>query len=49
MIFKKKKLPIEKYLVVAEDDNNVRPKSINELFDDVRSIHFFKLYTLFIF
>ena len=40
MIYKKKRLLIEKYLVVAEDDNNVRPKTINELFDDVRSIHF---------
>ena len=29
-----------KILVIAEDDGNVRPKSIEELFDDVRSIHF---------
>jgi len=27
-------------LVIAEDDENVRPKTINELFLDVRSIHF---------
>ena len=36
----KKEAAYRKILVVAEDDNNVRPKSINELFDDVRSIHF---------
>ena len=36
----KKEAAYRKILVVAEDDNNVRPKTINELFDDVRSIHF---------
>ena len=29
-----------KILVIAEDDGNVRPKTIDELFDDVRKIHF---------
>jgi peptide/bleomycin uptake transporter len=36
----KKEAAYRKILVVAEDDNNVRPKTINELFDEVRSIHF---------
>jgi peptide/bleomycin uptake transporter len=36
----KKEAAYRKILVVAEDDNNVRPKTINELFDGVRSIHF---------
>jgi peptide/bleomycin uptake transporter len=36
----KKEAAYRKILVVAEDDDNIRPKSINELFDDVRSIHF---------
>ena len=36
----KKEAAYRKILVVAEDDNNIRPKTINELFDDVRSIHF---------
>ena len=36
----KKEAAYRKILVVAEDDNNVRPKTINELFNDVRSIHF---------
>ena len=36
----KKEAAYRKILVVAEDDGNVRPKTINELFDDVRSIHF---------
>ena len=36
----KKEAAYRKILVVAEDDNSVRPKTINELFDDVRSIHF---------
>tara|TARA_B100000035_G_scaffold83406_1_gene69984 strand:+ start:607 stop:1008 length:402 start_codon:yes stop_codon:yes gene_type:complete len=40
MIFKKKKLLIEKFFVIAEDDGSIRPKSIEELFDDVRNIHF---------
>ena len=36
----KKEAAYRKLLVIAEDDVNVRPKSIDELFDDVRSIHF---------
>ena len=36
----KKEAAYRKILVIAEDDNNIRPKRINELFDDVRSIHF---------
>ncbi|MDB4081689.1 putative transporter [Candidatus Pelagibacter sp.] len=36
----KKEAAYRKILVVAEDDDNVRPKTINELFNDVRSIHF---------
>ena len=36
----KKEAAYRKILVIAEDDHNVRPKTINELFDDVRSIHF---------
>jgi len=36
----KKEAAYRKILVIAEDDDNVRPKTINELFDDVRSIHF---------
>ncbi len=37
----KKEAAYRKLLVIAEDDNNIRPKKIEELFDDVRSIHFF--------
>ena len=36
----KKEAAYRKILVIAEDDENVRPKTINELFYDVRSIHF---------
>ena len=36
----KKEAAYRKILVIAEDDNNVRPKTIDELFLDVRSIHF---------
>jgi peptide/bleomycin uptake transporter len=36
----KKEAAYRKILVIAEDDENVRPKTINELFIDVRSIHF---------
>tara|TARA_Y100000590_G_scaffold24834_1_gene28243 strand:+ start:4188 stop:5156 length:969 start_codon:yes stop_codon:yes gene_type:complete len=36
----KKEAAYRKILVIAEDDNTVRPKTINELFDDVRQIHF---------
>ncbi len=36
----KKEAAYRKILVIAEDDENIRPKTINELFIDVRSIHF---------
>tara|TARA_B100000700_G_scaffold331549_1_gene465446 strand:- start:2520 stop:3527 length:1008 start_codon:yes stop_codon:yes gene_type:complete len=36
----KKEAAYRKILVIAEDDGNIRPKTIEELFDDVRSIHF---------
>jgi peptide/bleomycin uptake transporter len=36
----KKEAAYRKILVIAEDNENVRPKTINELFLDVRSIHF---------
>ncbi len=36
----KKEAAYRKILVIAEDDGTVRPKTIDELFDDVRSIHF---------
>ena len=36
----KKEAAYRKILVIAEDDGNVRPKKIDELFADVRSIHF---------
>ena len=36
----KKEAAYRKILVIAEDDQNVRPKTIDELFSDVRSIHF---------
>ena len=36
----KKEAAYRKILVIAEDDGNIRPKRINELFDDVRKIHF---------
>jgi len=36
----KKEAAYRKLLVIAEDDGTIRPKKIEELFDDVRSIHF---------
>ncbi len=36
----KKEAAYRKILVIAEDDGSIRPKKIEELFDDVRSIHF---------
>ena len=41
-IYKKKEAAYRKILVIAEDDDaqNVRPKTIEEIFLDVRSIHF---------
>jgi peptide/bleomycin uptake transporter len=38
----KKEAAYRKILVIAEDDDNVRPKTINELFEEVRSIHYLK-------
>jgi peptide/bleomycin uptake transporter len=36
----KKEASYRKLLVIAEDDGTVRPKSLNELFEDVRAIHY---------
>ena len=36
----KKEAAYRKILVIAEDDGSVRPKSLEELFEGVRSIHF---------
>ena len=36
----KQEAAYRKILVIAEDDENIRPKTIDELFDDVRKIHF---------
>jgi peptide/bleomycin uptake transporter len=36
----KKEAAYRKILVVAEDDGSVRPKSLNELFNGVKEIHF---------
>ena len=36
----KQEAAYRKILVIAEDDGSVRPKSIDELFNDVRKIHF---------
>lgn len=36
----KREAAYRKLLVIAEDDGEVRPKHIDELFDDVRKIHF---------
>ena len=36
----KKEAAYRKLLVIAEDDGTVRPKKIEDLFNDVRSIHF---------
>ena len=36
----KREAAYRKLLVIAEDDGSVRPKSLEELFDDVRQIHF---------
>ena len=37
----KKEAAYRKLLVIAEDNNTVRPKKIEDLFEDVKSIHFF--------
>ena len=36
----KQEAAYRKMLVIAEDDENVRPKTIDELFNDVKKIHF---------
>ena len=36
----KKEAAYRKILVIAEDDETVRPKTLDELFEDVRGIHF---------
>ena len=36
----KKEAAYRKILVIAEDDGSIRPRTINELFDGVRNIHF---------
>ena len=36
----KQEAAYRKILVIAEDDGTVRPKALNELFDEVRKIHF---------
>ena len=36
----KQEAAYRKLLVIAEDDMTIRPKNINELFDDVRKIHY---------
>jgi peptide/bleomycin uptake transporter len=36
----KKEAAYRKILVIAEDDETIRPKRIDELFEDVRSIHY---------
>tara|TARA_A100001011_G_scaffold252773_1_gene260979 strand:- start:860 stop:1852 length:993 start_codon:yes stop_codon:yes gene_type:complete len=36
----KKEAAYRKILVIAEDDGTIRPRTINELFDGVRKIHF---------
>jgi len=36
----KQEAAYRKILVIAEDDGTIRPKTIDELFDDVRKIHF---------
>ena len=36
----KREAAYRKILVLAEDDGSVRPKTLNELFDNVRKIHF---------
>ena len=35
-----KEAAYRKLLVVAEDDETIRPKSLNEIFEDVRKIHY---------
>ena len=49
MIYKKREAAYRKILVIAEDDGTVRPKKIEEFFDDVRKNSLFKLFTLSVF
>ena len=44
----KKEAAYRKILVIAEDDNTIRPKTIEEIFQDVRGIHF-KSYIRYLF
>ena len=45
----KKEAAYFKILVIAEDDENVRPKTIDELFEDVTKYTLFKLHKIFVF
>ena len=49
MILQKQEAAYRKILVIAEDDGTVRPKKLEELFDDVRKNSFLKLLEIFIF
>ena len=40
MTLQKKEAAYRKILVIASDDQTIRPKTIGELFEDVRSIHY---------
>ena len=45
----KQEAAYRKMLVIAEDDETVRPKTLDELFDDVRKIHFKSYFRYLIF
>ena len=45
----KQEAAYRKVLVIAEDDEAVRPKTINELFNDVRKIHYLSYMRYFYF
>jgi len=45
----KQEAAYRKILVIAEDDGNVRPKTLEELFDDVREIHYLSYIRYFYF
>ena len=50
MIIQKEEAAYRKILVIGEDfDGTVRPKTIEELFDGVRKIHFLSIIQIFIF
>ena len=40
----KQEAAYRKFLVIAEDDATIRPKTLEELFDDVRKIHFISFF-----